>query len=603
MDRTCGDTSSNSSYSKQKLDAAFVYLNNIITSKGGSSKSKSTAWRQQTLVSKCFGGNLSNDLTEHLWSDYRKYIRINSEIEHLTPTLLNVNFNGTLLFPNLNDVEFQVSPNENEEMFHDIVVVDNSNRHLKLPQKQTEECADNKCNMKKTYGMSSKTMEHFLQRNYIPDENPKMYDDIVPDDNSSQHMKLPKKRTEEYTDKGCNIKNKYGTLPKTMENFLQRSNVPKKNAEPSFYSARQLLAAQGYNSNPQSSDFVGNDQFNVETKKQDNQRYDIGFNFAATKKSLGPLGRLANSTRKNFISPVRNKSSDDGVVEKKIDSELATLLLHPALKNVDLKMVELISNEIIHKFKPVDWNEIAGLDYAKSIIKEAVVYPLLRPDIFTGLRRPPKGILLFGPPGTGKTLIGKCIASQSSATFFSISSSSLTSKWMGEGEKMVRALFAVAVVRQPSTEFLVRLDGAATSEDDRVLIIGATNRPQELDEAVRRRFVKRLYVPLPEENARTEILINLLKTVENNLNLNDIKEISQLAEGYSGSDMDSLCREASMEPLRSLAAEDILNFNKDNLRPVNVQDFYSALKKIRPSVSGNDLIQYVDWNKTYGSSY
>lgn len=97
-----------------------------------------------------------------------------------------------------------------------------------------------------------------------------------------------------------------------------------------------------------------------------------------------------------------------------------------------------------------DWNEIAGLDYAKSIIKEAVVYPLLRPDIFTGLRRPPRGILLFGPPGTGKTLIGKCIASQSCSTFFSISSASLTSKWMGEGEKMVRALFAVAEARQPS---------------------------------------------------------------------------------------------------------------------------------------------------------
>lgn len=95
------------------------------------------------------------------------------------------------------------------------------------------------------------------------------------------------------------------------------------------------------------------------------------------------------------------------------------------------------------------------MDYAKTIIKEAVVYPLLRPDIFTGLRRPPRGILLFGPPGTGKTLIGKCIASQSSSTFFSISSSSLTSKWMGDGEKMVRALFAVAVVRQPSASLIL----------------------------------------------------------------------------------------------------------------------------------------------------
>lgn len=95
------------------------------------------------------------------------------------------------------------------------------------------------------------------------------------------------------------------------------------------------------------------------------------------------------------------------------------------------------------------------MEYAKSTIKEAVVYPLLRPDIFTGLRRPPRGILLFGPPGTGKTLIGKCIASQSKSTFFSISASSLTSKWIGDGEKMVRALFAVASVHQPAVDSIL----------------------------------------------------------------------------------------------------------------------------------------------------
>lgn len=107
-------------------------------------------------------------------------------------------------------------------------------------------------------------------------------------------------------------------------------------------------------------------------------------------------------------------------------------------------MVELIRNEIMEKCSPIYWDDIAGLNYAKRSIQEAVVLPILRPDIFTGLRKPPKGILLFGPPGTGKTLIGKCIASQSKSTFFSISASSLTSKWIGEGEKMVRALFAVA---------------------------------------------------------------------------------------------------------------------------------------------------------------
>lgn len=150
------------------------------------------------------------------------------------------------------------------------------------------------------------------------------------------------------------------------------------------------------------------------------------------------------------------------------------------LRNIDPKMVELIKSEIMEHQSSVGkylygnlffngtitfelgiisgWNDIAGLEFAKSIIKEAVVWPLLRPDIFTGLRQPPRGILLFGPPGTGKTLIGKCIASQSKSTFFSISASSLTSKWIGDGEKMVRALFAVASVHQPAVVFIDEID-------------------------------------------------------------------------------------------------------------------------------------------------
>ena len=155
---------------------------------------------------------------------------------------------------------------------------------------------------------------------------------------------------------------------------------------------------------------------------------------------------------------------------------------------------------------------------------------MLRPDIFTGMRAPPRGIMLFGPPGTGKTLLGKAIAAQSKATFLSISASTLTSKWVGEGEKMVRTMFAIAAIHQPSvvfideidsllcarndqdqegsrrikTEFLVQLDGANTfaGEDARILIIGATNRPDDLDEAVRRRLVKKLYIPLPNSAGR-----------------------------------------------------------------------------------------------------
>jgi SpoVK/Ycf46/Vps4 family AAA+-type ATPase len=111
---------------------------------------------------------------------------------------------------------------------------------------------------------------------------------------------------------------------------------------------------------------------------------------------------------------------------------------------------------LILTIKVSGWDEIAGLEHAKQAIQEIVIWPIKRPDLFTrtSLRRPSKGVLLFGPPGTGKTLIAKCIASQVEATFFSISASSLTSKWVGEGEKLVRALFAVARARQPSVVFI-----------------------------------------------------------------------------------------------------------------------------------------------------
>lgn len=108
----------------------------------------------------------------------------------------------------------------------------------------------------------------------------------------------------------------------------------------------------------------------------------------------------------------------------------------------------MIMNEVLEQSPGVDWDDIAGLQFAKRCVMEAVVWPMLRPDIFTGLRGPPKGLLLFGPPGTGKTMIGRAIASKSGARFFNISASSLVSKWAGEGEKTVRALFGVARIFQ-----------------------------------------------------------------------------------------------------------------------------------------------------------
>lgn len=116
----------------------------------------------------------------------------------------------------------------------------------------------------------------------------------------------------------------------------------------------------------------------------------------------------------------------------------------------------------------IGWNDIAGLELAKKNINEIIIWPMLRPDIFRGLRAPPRGVLFFGPPGTGKTLLGKAIAAQSKSTFMSISASTLTSKWVGEGEKMVRTMFAIAAIHQPTVIFIDEIDSllCARSESD-----------------------------------------------------------------------------------------------------------------------------------------
>eukprot|EP00271_Cylindrocystis_brebissonii_P022158 TRINITY_DN8370_c0_g1_i2.p1 TRINITY_DN8370_c0_g1~~TRINITY_DN8370_c0_g1_i2.p1 ORF type:complete len:265 (+),score=55.92 TRINITY_DN8370_c0_g1_i2:232-1026(+) len=258
-----------------------------------------------------------------------------------------------------------------------------------------------------------------------------------------------------------------------------------------------------------------------------------------------------------------------------------------------------------------------------------VIAPMKRPDLFRGIRAPRGGLLLYGPPGTGKTMIGKVIASRTGSTFFSISASSLTSKWIGDGEKLVRALFAVARLLQPAvifvdeidsllsqrkddgaehessrrlkTQFLVEMDGCKDGRDDRVLVVGATNRPHDLDPAVRRRMIS-VYMPLPEAAARKDMVKKKLAD-DNLLTLSEeeIEVILAKTEGYSGSDLGHLVREAAMEPLRAAMAEHgIDNVRADDIRPVALQDFEKALSIVRPTVAPSELLALEEWGRQFG---
>jgi SpoVK/Ycf46/Vps4 family AAA+-type ATPase len=317
---------------------------------------------------------------------------------------------------------------------------------------------------------------------------------------------------------------------------------------------------------------------------------------------------------------VPRPSSSGGKPEKEEEE------LPEALRGLDKELIEKIENEILDSGESVTFDDIAGLADAKQTILELVCWPMKRPDLFTGLRRGPNGLLLFGPPGTGKTLCGKAIAHESGATFFSISSSSLTSKWIGEGEKLVRTLFAVAAYREPSvvfideidslltqrksdeneasrrikTEFLVQLDGTGTTGQGRVLVIGATNRPHELDDAARRRFVKRLYIPLPAVSDREILLRRLLTKNQNSLTDKDLAKLSKDTDGFSGADLKALCTDASLGPIRQLGAR-ALDVNANEVPPISAKHFRQALRGMNPSVSPSDLDVYLEFNRTYGS--
>lgn len=339
----------------------------------------------------------------------------------------------------------------------------------------------------------------------------------------------------------------------------------------------------------------------------------------------------SSNDKKSSKQNVSNTKSG-GQIEA-ADKEYNPILDDERLKNIDRKIAERILNEIVNEKTEIAWDDIAGLENVKQAINEIVVYPMLNPSLFKGLLAPAKGLLLFGPPGTGKTLIGKCIACESGATFFAISASSLTSKWVGEGEKMVRALFAVARCMQPSvvfideidslltqrvdgehdssrrikTEFLVQFDGVSTGADDRLLIVGATNRPQELDEAARRRFTKRIYIPLPDQAARRQIIKNLLqkqKDQKNNLTEECLDYIANRAAGFSGADMAGLCKEAAMIAVRAAirSGKKAQELVFDDLPPISRNEFDIALRTVKASVSGSDMSTYEDWDKKYGAT-
>merc|ERR1719444_99763 len=307
----------------------------------------------------------------------------------------------------------------------------------------------------------------------------------------------------------------------------------------------------------------------------------------------------------------------------------------------------MMERDIVERCPQVPWESIAGLEQAKSLLEEAVVLPLMMPGYFTGIRRAWKGVLMFGPPGTGKTMLAKAVATQCETSFFNVSASTMASKYRGDSEKLVRLLFEMARFYAPTTiffdeidalgskrgeaseheasrrvksELLVQMDGvtpsqpkndgdsAADSQPKQVMVLAATNRPWDLDEALRRRLEKRIYIPLPEVAGRQQLFEINLQTVKLESDV-DLPALVGKTEGYSGADVTNVCREAAMMGLRKQMAkarqEGIplakMQALKDEVDvPIMQPDFLEAIKNVSKSVGNEDLQHFADWMKEFG---
>lgn len=281
------------------------------------------------------------------------------------------------------------------------------------------------------------------------------------------------------------------------------------------------------------------------------------------------------------------------------------------------KLKGQLGSAIMSEKPNVKWDDVAGLEGAKEALKEAVILPVKFPQFFTGKRKPWSGILMYGPPGTGKSYLAKAVATEADSTFFSISSSDLVSKWLGESEKLVAELFKLARENAPSiifidevdslcstrgdneseaarrikTQLMIEMQGVNSNADARVLMLGATNLPYNLDQAIRRRFDKRIYIPLPEAHARATMFKIHLGDTPNSLTEADYQALGRATEGFSGSDVSTMVKDVLMQPIRIL--RDATHFRKIK-HPVTGGDGYEPCAPLAPGAQECTLQYFAD---------
>ncbi len=281
----------------------------------------------------------------------------------------------------------------------------------------------------------------------------------------------------------------------------------------------------------------------------------------------------------------------------------------------------------------ITYDELGGLKNEVQKIREMVELPMRHPELFEKIGvEAPKGVLLYGPPGTGKTLLAKAVAGETNAHFISLSGPEIMGKYYGESEEKIREIFKQAEENSPSIIFIDEIDSIAPKREEvtgevekrivsqlltlmdgmksrgKVVVIGATNRPDSIDPALRRpgRFDREIEIGIPDEGGRYDILSIHTRGMPIDEKV-DLKQISKITHGFVGADLEVLCKEAAMRSLRRILPEIDLDEEKvstEILQKIKItsEDFRDALKDVRPSALREVQVQIpnVDWDDVGG---